>query len=57
MGMTHTPPSQARTTLRQLLALDPTNRPALDLKAQVEHGNVQCPQGVDDAQHNAADKT
>jgi len=28
---------EARSTLKQLLATDPTNRPALDLKAQVEH--------------------
>ena len=28
---------EARVALKQLLALDPTNRPALDLKAQIEH--------------------
>lgn len=40
------PTAQARSTLKQLLATDPTNRPALDLKAQVEHGNVDLPLSV-----------
>mmetsp|Transcript_50419 Transcript_50419/g.74028 ORF Transcript_50419/g.74028 Transcript_50419/m.74028 type:complete len:157 (+) Transcript_50419:3-473(+) len=28
---------EARASLKQLLSFDPTNRPALDLKAQIEH--------------------
>jgi len=27
----------ARNTLKQLLAIDPNNKPALDLKALIEH--------------------
>ena len=29
---------EARLSLKHLLAFDPGNRPALDLKAQIEHG-------------------